>query len=57
MDGTDDYTLWNDSIQNGDVSSEFEKNDDAECEDGQTMKMGKVTVIGKDRWNLACFVY
>ena len=50
MDGTDDYALWNDNIENEDVSSECEKNDGAECEDGQsTDDEVTVTVIGKDR--------
>ena len=35
MDGTDDYALWNDSRENGDVSSECEENKGTDCEDGQ----------------------
>jgi hypothetical protein len=30
-----DYTLWNDSKENGDVSSECEENEGTDCEDGQ----------------------
>lgn len=35
MDGTDGYTLWNDSKENGDVTSECEENEGAECENAQ----------------------
>ena len=35
MDGTDDCTLWNDSKENGDVSSECEENEGIDGEDGQ----------------------
>jgi hypothetical protein len=34
MDGTDDYTLWNDSKENGNVSNECEENEGTDCEDG-----------------------
>lgn len=35
MDGTDDCTLWKDSKENGDVSSECEENEGIDSEDGQ----------------------
>jgi putative hemolysin len=35
MDGTDGYTLRNDSKENGDVSSECEENEGTECENAQ----------------------
>ena len=35
MDGTDDCTLWKYIKENGDVSSECEKNEGIDSEDGQ----------------------
>ena len=36
MDGTGDYTIWNDSKENGDVSIECEENEGIDCEGGQS---------------------
>jgi hypothetical protein len=34
VDGPDDDTLWNDSEEDGDVKSEFEEDEDTDCEEG-----------------------
>jgi len=41
MDWTDDYTLWNDSKGNGDVSSECEEDEGTDCKDGQSTDDGR----------------
>jgi len=33
LDGTDDGMLWNDSEENGDVSTECEEGEGTDCED------------------------
>jgi hypothetical protein len=33
-DGTDDYTLWNDSKEDGNVWSECKEDEGTDCEDG-----------------------
>jgi hypothetical protein len=48
VDGTDDM-LWNDSEEDGDVS--------VRQMEALTVKMETVTLIGKGRQNVTCFVY
>jgi len=45
--GTDDDTLWNDSEHDGDVRKMK----------ALSVKMDTVTLIGKGRQNITCFVY
>ena len=35
MDGTDDYMLWNDSVDRN-VRSEYNKDESTDCEDGES---------------------
>ena len=51
MDGTDDCSLWNDSKEDGDVSSECEEDEGTDCEDGQSTDDadGESDSVGKDR--------
>jgi hypothetical protein len=35
-DGTDDYMLWNDSKEEGNVRSECEEDEGIDCEDGDS---------------------
>jgi hypothetical protein len=50
VDGTDDDMLGNDSEEDGDVKSVRKMK-------ALTVKMETVTLIGKGRQNLTCFVY
>jgi hypothetical protein len=36
MDGTDNYMLWNGSEEDGDVRSEYEEDEDIDCNDGDS---------------------
>jgi hypothetical protein len=49
VDGTDDM-LWNGSEEESDIVSVRKMK-------ALTVKMETVTLIGKGRWNLTCFVY
>jgi hypothetical protein len=49
MGGTDDNTLWNYSRGDGNVSSVRNMNE-------LIVKMERVTMIGKGRQNLTCFL-
>jgi hypothetical protein len=51
VDGTDNGMLWNGSVEVGNVKSECEEDEGMDCE------METLTLIGKGRKNLTCFVY
>jgi hypothetical protein len=51
VDGTDDDMLWNNIEGDGDVRCECEE------DEGLAVKMETVTLTGKGRQNVMCFVY
>jgi hypothetical protein len=50
VEGTDDDILWIGSEEGGNARSECEEDADTDCED-------EVTLTGKGRQNVTCFLY